>query len=431
MDAYIDSLAAAAEQRVSLLFDAAKSETMRYISELFARPEPVRETRDIEDENVPAFEEYMIGRWSRDELFSTAERSLRLLDLAWMHKQHKHDPQVKRDAQTYLKEFPMLASPESSAMRVNRVDMKWGLPSVCVCVLDRGRGGFAFHEDSARVVVTMLIAVSELPPMTWPGGPGYAFRFTEIYGWAKDRGGKTSYVTIDREGNVYPAMYAHFDSQQIQSKRAGEKHWYTVSRPRISPYKSVCHGGDASVGNSRGMTLSGAVALTVSAWRHREWEWNVVVGDDRGKVSFPLQPALVKKLFTERDIDGPGKRKALLHWVSAHRRRTGSNVKTHIRGNTSFSMRNLRCELGIPGKHWPMLNDDFLVEDYGGSWGVPKGMNLQRTFPDSRVKELTMREYVSYSADDKRGQAVRLKDYTEGPSPRGYARYFPQAGMAS
>jgi hypothetical protein len=89
-----------------------------------------------------------------------------------------------------------------------------------------------------------------------------------------------------------------------------------------------------------------AIAKTLTS----EYCWSVSLGwDDKLMLRFPTDALGVKEVFRLRSIpNGESRKKALLHWVSEHYRRTKKydepiDIQPYLRGNVKFNWNGLLC----------------------------------------------------------------------------------------
>lgn len=118
---------------------------------------------------------------------------------------------------------------------------------------------------------------------------------------------------------------------------------------RVSP-TDVGYG--ANVGNA--VYLS---SMTFNLWNDRQTLWNVEATDGKARATFGVYMEQVKSLFYCRDlpITNTGRKRPILHWVSAHRRRmalgTDINIDKYLRGIISFEMSGTLFTISRPIKN--------------------------------------------------------------------------------
>jgi hypothetical protein len=118
------------------------------------------------------------------------------------------------------------------------------------------------------------------------------------------------------------------------------RYWYK-GRPRTAFVDS----GDETA-------LRGAAVINL--FNDKRFLWNVVASEGRAKVTFGVYEEQIKSLFYARDLPltATGRKRPILHWVAAHRRRIKSGVDIditkHLRGCSGFDMLGTRFDIINP-----------------------------------------------------------------------------------
>lgn len=170
---------------------------------------------------------------------------------------------------------------------------------------------------------------------------GDGLSYAVYWGWAREEGGivwARSFVTIDsKTGTIFPAK------RHIQYYN-GYKHVTKTIKDQL------CTDEDK-------IPMSAVVAsVTIGFWQDRCHLWNVIAQEINGKATFGVYKEEVKSLFYARDLplSQTGRRRPILHWVAAHRRRMKEgievNVKKHLRGINKFEMGGTTFEITRPYK---------------------------------------------------------------------------------
>lgn len=97
-------------------------------------------------------------------------------------------------------------------------------------------------------------------------------------------------------------------------------------------------------------------AATYTYWADRKYLWNVETNDETAKVTFGVYPEQIKSLFYSRDLPltETGRKRPILHWVSAHQRRIKEgidiDIEKHLRGCTEFIFNGTSFKITRPAK---------------------------------------------------------------------------------
>jgi hypothetical protein len=109
-------------------------------------------------------------------------------------------------------------------------------------------------------------------------------------------------------------------------------------------------------GCTRDVARQTMISATLNYYADRKFLWNVQAFEAEARATFGVYEDQVKSLFYARDIPltVTGRRRPILHWVSAHRRRmlygTECDVTKHLRGITEFEMHGTIFRITRPMK---------------------------------------------------------------------------------
>lgn len=86
-------------------------------------------------------------------------------------------------------------------------------------------------------------------------------------------------------------------------------------------------------------------------WAARESQWSVGVRKDGHRVTFSIDPKHTAAYFADRDtaVNVDGKPRKIIHFVRAHTRSNGAEVKAHVRGLSHFNWKGYECSVTAPG----------------------------------------------------------------------------------
>lgn len=155
---------------------------------------------------------------------------------------------------------------------------------------------------------------------------------------AQEQGGLVQmkhYVTIDHEGYVHPTR------QRIRSWTSFglvQEQWI------VEDEMPDC------------TQTAAQAAVIINFFADRKYLWNVVAIEGRARAMFGVHAEQIKSLFYARDLPMSitGRKRPILHWVAAHRRRiqsgTDVDIKKHLRGVDRFEMNGTLFEIANPLK---------------------------------------------------------------------------------
>jgi hypothetical protein len=256
------------------------------------------------------------------------------------------------------------------------IDVSAGLPTF-VCV-GGGRARDTIHPAGELPskpnstpnnieTVSIIKRLDRLPPGYFPTGPGYPYELYEV-GFNPKKykdmevglAAFSSYFTIEANGTIHRAAHWVQSSSYIRTRHNG-----TVCVPRCvrsvaSYYDDPKEWGEAG--------LERKVTHLFKLWSWRDRDWTATFATDGCRIVLGAPPERLRQLFSSRDsrVNRHGR---IVHWVTAHERKTGQVVRTHIRGQRTFKVDEFDVEIAIPGKHQPMATEESGIE-FVGTWAT-------------------------------------------------------------
>jgi hypothetical protein len=164
------------------------------------------------------------------------------------------------------------------------------------------------------------------------------------------------YITVLKDGTTHIHDERTTQLKQIKVKSPAQRRavggaTITVPSRRWMPASIVRVGLDKD--HSLSQLHEATKAEFVSAvlwWMGREDRWNVIVKKSGERVTFGVPKELTKTVFRDRiKAQTPnGGTKPIFHYVKAHTRVTGAEVKAHVRGLDHFSWKAYQCQITAP-----------------------------------------------------------------------------------
>lgn len=296
---------------------------------------------------------------------------------------------------------PYLPYENEGAYDCNQAEVYGELPFFGSVALPRGTS----EEDKKYGTMFVLFRrMDALPPGYVPTGPGYPYlvNFISVF---NDGPFKVHWCcTIEKDGTIHATKWMKTTWQRVgyykSVKRTSLQLFDPVGdwrRAQGHEVKSECASADFA-------------AWAISVAQRIDNNVNARVSDHRGVVNITIPLEEAKSVFSKRiKVKTPsGRTKPILHWVKAHRRVNGSNVKTHWRGLREFTIDGMDVQIRMPGE--PM-RDFYHMFESGAGWFSKLAAGLQsvkRTNPatgetvefcdagESRYKG------IYYTGDEKR-----------------------------
>ena len=140
-----------------------------------------------------------------------------------------------------------------------------------------------------------------------------------------------SYVTIDQTGKIHD----------------------TYARTNDGKLFITAHG---CMHDSNVITEIGWTAAIIGFYQDKKYLWNVTANEGYAKATFGVYPEEIKSLFYARSLPltAMGRKRPILHWVAAHRRRLKSGIEIdidkHLRGINDFVFNGTKFSITQPTK---------------------------------------------------------------------------------
>jgi hypothetical protein len=98
-------------------------------------------------------------------------------------------------------------------------------------------------------------------------------------------------------------------------------------------------------------------SLTMTLYQDKRYLWNVCAQEQQAKATFGVYPEQIKSLFYSRNLPQTetGRKRPILHWVAAHRRRIKEgidiDIEKHLRGINEFEWHGTKFTITQPIKN--------------------------------------------------------------------------------
>jgi hypothetical protein len=151
--------------------------------------------------------------------------------------------------------------------------------------------------------------------------------------------GTCDYVVIDSKGNIYPVYRFATMYDQVTG--------------RMSHFKDIPN-GETTTCEDNVVTWASA---TIQFYQDRRYLWNVQANEGKAKATFAVYPEQIKSLFYARELPltETGRKRPILHWVAAHRRRLEKgidiDIEKYLRGITEFIYKDTKFIITMPLKN--------------------------------------------------------------------------------
>lgn len=170
-------------------------------------------------------------------------------------------------------------------------------------------------------------------------------RYRLVKMWMKNNfiEGAATYVVIDHAGNVYEAYRFRNDYNSFTGLSKIQK--VLMSENPEQKESQSCEN-----------IITIEASATIQAWQDRRYLWNVVANEGIAKATFSVYPEQIKSLFYARDLPmtETGRKRPILHWVSAHLRRIKKgidiDIEKHLRGCNEFVYQGTNFKITNPQK---------------------------------------------------------------------------------
>lgn len=168
--------------------------------------------------------------------------------------------------------------------------------------------------------------------------PAYIYKFINVFVYISRKKMpqcNVAYFCVAKDGSVYAA----FDLKKLRYQQYNPAEVLQHDRLNISYYSA------------------GAISLLAD----RRYLWNIRTKEPMDPVGnaiidFGVEEEMVKSLVFARDepLTASGRKRPILHWVSAHKRRIKEkidvDIRKYLRGITEFKIEGLNFEITSPAK---------------------------------------------------------------------------------
>jgi hypothetical protein len=175
----------------------------------------------------------------------------------------------------------------------------------------------------------------------------------------------TTYVAVMPDGTAHGMPYLHTSTQVVRRRRASSRR---VEVPAQRVVMNECPRRERPE-----FTWTHNLRVVLAAYVERDMALNVRVRKGDATVVAPI-PMNDAKVFFRKRIDAmtaAGKRRPIFHWVIAHRRVTGANVRTHTRGSKNFQWGGCDVSIRVPGRDAPMVTEWTSTAIHGDAENEP------------------------------------------------------------
>lgn len=186
-------------------------------------------------------------------------------------------------------------------------------------------------------------------------GAGYRMGIDSVNDPNRELFWVAGYMTVNDDGTLYLHDERNTELKVIRVKSASQRRIVgskvTVPVRRWMPASIARAWVDEThpLHVMREMAIT-EFALSVNWWMKRDERWNVIVKKDGERVTFGIEKKLTKDVFRDRiKIKTPsGATKPIFHYVSAHSRVNGAEVREHVRGLDEFNWKGYGCKITAP-----------------------------------------------------------------------------------
>ena len=191
--------------------------------------------------------------------------------------------------------------------------------------------------------ITYLENMNKFPKGVKCDHTGKIYRTTKV--WVRNNclEGVNLYNVVDHQGKVYGTYRMRPDYDEVTGRCFIEK----VSAVTMQNERERMRAEDIT-------TVE--VSATISSYQDRRYLWNVTANEGIAKATFGVYPEEVKSLFYARELPmtETGRKRPMLHWVSAHHRRMKSgieiDIEKHLRGINEFVYNGTKFTITRPLK---------------------------------------------------------------------------------
>lgn len=196
------------------------------------------------------------------------------------------------------------------------------------------------HTDTAYLHTFYIEKIPFLPKPFQSDIKGTPYRITHM-GFENDHvWGCGNFIMVDNKGLVQSCYI-----NEVTYDPVTRRHILYKNRPVMHDKKDGCKD-----------FYSIWASITIQTYQDRRYLWNVQAIDGIAKATFGVYPEQIKSLFYARELPETitGRKKPILHWVSAHQRRmksgTDVDVEKYLRGTHEFVMNGTKFKITEPFK---------------------------------------------------------------------------------
>lgn len=369
----------------------------------------------VENNKSKSINHQTIRNWSIIDLMDEAEKALTSLNIC-------RNVTVSNQSNYLSKEYigvdfkligPYIPPVELSAKtqkeylsKLESVNVYRQIPNYCLVgiSLDTER------SDFSNYIYVGCNRMSSLPHGVRARGDGWIYEVSWIYVFKKSRPQHlVSYCSVAKDGTVTlcEQMYEKWCSVGRGKYKDFVKHnyWKVFDVMEIARSENVREGLINS--DVKAFTTKEAICLAFNDFLEGNLNFIVKVSDHRGIVNFGIDLREAKTLFRSRVKvkTESGRTKPIVHWVKAHNRVTGSNVRTHMRGLTKFKWQNKDVMIYLPGKKVPLFDDfhNLAVPKITSDWSFFQKPMKSKQITVPETKEIIDVEFLpdSYQSNGK------------------------------
>lgn len=227
------------------------------------------------------------------------------------------------------------------------VDLRHGIPESIFVGIDRERDGVALKKEDSKFLFFVARKVDGLPWSVQPKHEGTHYEFSPIFDFGRGTIGVRFFLTLVE---VKPGIGKVFPCRRLKTTytEVGKR-----SKAKFISNRSWVDDGAGFGAEDGAAPIEEYLCLAINFFQMMEYHWYARIFDGRGAVQMSITVEEAKTLFADRVTAKAkdGRRKRIIHWVKSHTRSTGSNVRTHFRGEREFEIDGKSVIIQMPGKH--------------------------------------------------------------------------------
>lgn len=299
--------------------------------------------------------------WEKEEFEDLVVRSIIGLYESRIKKHRGSHKSCRFDLEKLnrMRQLGCYFSPDDRVMILDREENEWGTCSriQTIDINNDGRPNlaalsykpdFITDENSmskdAFLENCYLERILKLPNGVHCDVEGRKYRIIQTWHRNNFIEGHCLYVVINSKGEIHPTHRFRPNYDPV-TKRC--------------PIEKVCAETCQSEEESKkAIAIETVIAsMIIQFYQDRRNLWNVTAKEEKIKSTFSVYPEQVKSLFYARDlpITETGRKKPILHWVSAHQRRIKSgidiDIDKYLRGTTVFEYKGTQFTIINPIKN--------------------------------------------------------------------------------